>query len=64
MKAAQVIRETEAILARCAPEELEHYSFEVWRKLQQDAQDAQAVQDAMPCQVLGREEIDPDTWRA
>lgn len=60
----KLIRETEALLDRCGAAMLESYSFQVWREIERKKADAASVLNAIPSQEYGREEIDPDTWRA
>lgn len=60
----ELIRETEALLDRCSAAMLESHSFRVWREIERAKAEASEVLNAIPCQEYGREEIDPDTWRA
>lgn len=64
MNAREAIEKAQDLLRRCSAEELQRHAHDTWVRAMNEARDAQAVQDAIPCQVLGREEIDPDTWRA
>jgi hypothetical protein len=56
--ADEVIRECEALLARCNAESLRDHAHATWRTIQRDAEDRAAIVNALPCQDYGVEEVD------
>jgi hypothetical protein len=63
--AQEAIAKADELLERCTVHALRAHSFDTWRRIEREQREAAEVMAAIPCpDTLGREEIDPDTWRA
>jgi hypothetical protein len=65
MTAQEVLRQADELLERCTAHALRAHAFDTWRRIEREQREAAEVMAAIPApDQYGREEIDPDTWRA